>query len=228
MSPLKPIYLIGDTHGQWDSVFSLLDKYDIKNCTLISVGDIGIGFKVPDKQNKEIELVNQRFKKRDIRFMGIRGNHDDPAYFRGDVTLSNFELIRDYTLKILNDEKFLFVGGAVSIDRRLRVPNMSWWEGEEFCLIKPAIKKCDVVITHSPPFWSGPYDKAGVEAWCAQDPTLWDECVKERKDIAELIELCEAKKHYCGHMHTSSWVDYLGCFSRILNINEIYEHSTTL
>jgi hypothetical protein len=188
------------------------------------VGDLGVGFKSPDKQHREIELLNNRFKKRNIQFKGARGNHDDPKYFLGTVNHSHFELIRDYSYQTFNGEKFLFVGGAVSIDRRIRVPNMSWWEDEAFVLKPELVDKVDVLITHSAPNWIGDFSKQGIAGWCEKDPTLWEECVKEREDIAKLIELCGAKKHWCGHFHQSHFASHNGCDSRILDILEIVEH----
>lgn len=218
------IYIVGDTHGDWDVLFGRIDRADIKDCVLLHVGDIGIGFKSPDKQKREFDLLNNRFQKRNIMFKGIRGNHDDPSYFLGQYNFSHFELLPDYSYRIFNGEKFLFVGGAVSVDRRLRVPNMSWWENEEFVLRPELVEKVDVLITHSAPNWIGPSDKAGISGWCEKDPTLWDECVKEREKHNELIKLCCPTKHYCGHFHVSAFTSVNGCDSRILNILEIIEH----
>jgi hypothetical protein len=219
-----PVLLVGDTHGDWDALFRKLEYLQIEDCVLLHVGDIGIGFKSPDKQHREIELLNNRFKKRNIQFKGCRGNHDDPKYFLGSVIHSNFELIRDYSYQKFNGERFLFVGGAVSIDRRMRVPNMSWWEDEAFVLKPELVDKVDVLITHSAPQWIGDFQKSGIAGWCEKDPTLWEECVKEREDIAKLIELCGCKKHLCGHFHQSHFASHNGCDSRILDILEIVEH----
>lgn len=219
-----PVLICGDLHGEWDALFRKLESLKLENCILIGVGDLGIGFKSPDKQHKEIEFVNNRFKKRNIQFKGCRGNHDDQGYFLGSVKLSNFELLPDYTYREFNGEKFLFVGGAVSVDRRGRVPNMSWWEDEAMVLKPELVKKVDVLITHSCPSYNGPFEKGAISGWCERDSTLWEECVEERKLHDKLIELCECKKHYCGHFHLSSDVEVNGCRSKILDILEIVEH----
>lgn len=221
------VYLIGDLHGNNDALIRRIKAGDLRDCVLICVGDFGVGFQ--DQKHKEmarLKFLNEFFQTRNIQFYSIAGNHDDPDYFRGEtrVVLSNLELLEDYTLKEFNGERFLFVGGAVSIDRIMRIPGRSWWEDEVFVLDPDRVQKCDVLITHSCPSWSGPFDKQGISGWCAKDPTLWEECVKERKDHDELIKLSEAKRHYCGHFHLSSLVDFGDCWSKILDIEEIVEH----
>lgn len=220
----KPTIICGDTHGEWDTLFRKIDHNQVSDCILIHVGDIGIGFISPEKQKRQIELLNDRFKKRDINFVGIRGNHDDPVYFGGDVSLSNFQLLPDYTYREINDELFLFVGGAVSVDRINRIMGQSWWEGEGFKLNEAQIKKCDVLITHTTPTWIGPMDKEGIQYYCDRDPTLWDECLQERKDVTKLIDLARPNKHYCGHFHMWRQVEHRGCLSEILDIMDLKEH----
>lgn len=219
-----PVCIVGDTHGNWDQIFSRLDQYSITNSYLIHVGDIGLGFVHPNKQNETLKLTNSRFKKRGIKFMGIRGNHDDPSFFRGDYSYSNMDFLPDYTLRELNGEKFLFVGGAISIDRQCRVLGQSYWIDESFVLRTDLAQKCDVLITHSAPYWLGPFDKQGIAGWCEKDKLLWDECYKERLELDELVKLCKPSRLYCGHFHMSSWIDHRECYARILDINEIAEH----
>lgn len=223
---MKPIYIVGDVHGKFDLLIHYIKEYEIKDSIIICVGDLGIGFSNHNKNINQCEYLDEFFRGKNINFYSIRGNHDAPSYFKGDkrVVLENFELVQDYTIKEFNHQKFLFVGGATSIDRRLRMPNMNWWEGEEFDLDMPAIKKCDVLITHSAPTWNGPSDKEGIASWCAKDPTLWDECVKERKGHDMLLKLCEAKTHYAGHFHEYYNVDFDGCRSIILGELQIHEH----
>ena len=219
-----PIYIHGDNHGKWDRLFDLIDRGNITDATLIGVGDVGIGFKIKEKQDRELELLNNRFKKRNIQYITIRGNHDDPSYFDGSVKLSHFELIPDYTLRELNGETFLFVGGAISIDRQFRKVGSSYWTDEVFVLKPELIKKCDVLIAHTAPYWVGPFDKQGLESWCIKDVHLWDECKKERMDADELVKLSQPNRSYHGHFHISAWVDFRDCYARILDIDEIVEH----
>jgi len=220
----KPIYIVGDIHGKWDQLFLKIKASEIRNFILIGVGDLGIGFLNTERQARQFDYINSFFGGKGIDFIGIRGNHDDPAYFDGSINHSNFKLLPDYTSLTLNDREFLFVGGAISIDRKIRKEGVSYWAGEKFILDHSKIKRCDVLITHSAPTWSGPFDKSGISGWCDRDETLWDECLQERKDHDILIKLCGASRHYCGHFHTSSSVDFDGCMSTILDELEVKEY----
>lgn len=220
------ILVVGDIHGKWDTLFKRIKEIDLRDCTLIGVGDLGIGFMERSKQERQCEHHNDFFKSRGIEFVGIRGNHDDPAYFDGSVNLSNFKLLPDYSYLTLNDKQFLFVGGAVSIDRMLRKDGVSYWRNETFNLNYPEIKRCDILITHSAPTWNGPIDKSAMLTnFCERDLTLWDECIEERKQHDVLIKLSGAKRHYCGHFHQLSIVDFDGCVSTILDELQIAEIS---
>jgi hypothetical protein len=219
----KPIYIVGDIHGKWDQLFLKIKASEIRNFTLIGVGDLGVGFLNTERQARQFDYINSFFGGKGIDFIGIRGNHDDPAYFDGSVDFSNFKLLLDYTSLTLNDKEFLFVGGAVSIDRKIRKEGVSYWTNEKFILDYSKIKRCDVLITHSAPSWSGPFDRDGISGWCDRDETLWDECLQERKDHDVLIKLCGASHHYCGHFHVISSVDFDGCVSTILDELEIGE-----
>lgn len=218
------IFIVGDNHGRYDALFNSLDKHDIKDCILIHVGDGGEGFTSLSKQERQFELLNNRFKKRGIQYLSIRGNHSDPSYFQGQVALSNFELLPDYTVRELNGEKFLFVGGAVSIDRLYRTMNISWWEDELFVFDESKAVSCDVLITHSAPSYIGPFEKSGIASWCAKDPTLWDDCLTERKLHDKLFEITKPKRSYHGHFHQYSQVEHNGCVSTILDELQIVEH----
>lgn len=219
------VLIVGDIHGAFNRLKDLIVKMQIENCCLICVGDLGIGFQYSEEgERKGIEALNSFFAERSILFMSIRGNHDAPDYFDGSVNLSNFKLLPDYTRIKINGEEFLFVGGAISIDRLWRVPNLSYWEDEAFVLKPDLASKCDVLITHSAPYWIGSFNKESIASWCEKDKTLWDECYKERMEIDELMKLCQPKKSYHGHFHSSYWVDFRDCFATILSIEEVKQH----
>jgi len=223
---MKPILVVGDIHGEWDALFRKIDHLDLRDATLICVGDLGVGFKVSHaKEIRALQFANDFFVARDIQFLSIRGNHDNPAYFNGEIqTFSNLRLVPDYHVETINDKKFLFVGGAISIDRTIRKEGVSYWKGEVFNLDHSNLQRCDVLITHSAPTWNGPIEKNGMLAnFCQKDPTLWDECMTERKQHDILLKLSGAKRHYCGHFHQFSVVDFDGCVSTILDILQIGE-----
>lgn len=224
---MKPVYIIGDIHGAFGRLKQKIIQHGLSGCYLICVGDLGIGFNYSaEGEVRSCNNLNEFFAERDISFMSIRGNHDDPAFFGGDsaITLSHFKLLPDYHTETLNGQRFMFVGGAVSIDRGMRVQGRSWWRGEKFEYIPERVSNCDVVVTHSAPSWNGPFDKEGIASWCETDATLWDACYKERIDHDALLAQCGAKYHYCGHFHTHRWAEQLGCYSTILDIEEIKEH----
>jgi len=224
--PLLPVYIAGDVHSNFRGLLHVIKENDIKNCYFICVGDLGVGF----NYSREGELegcreINEIFRELNIHFMSIRGNHDDPEFFDGEyVNLSHFRLLPDYHYENLNGEIFLFVGGATSIDRRVRKLNVSYWKDESFVLKPELIKPCDVLIAHSAPFWLGEFKKNGILGWCDRDQYLWRDCVKERDELATLFELAKPKKAYVGHFHMSLTQIHNGCVAKILNELEIIEH----
>lgn len=221
---MKPTLIVGDIHGEWDALFRKIDHLDLRDATLLCVGDVGIGFVERPKQERQHIHINNFFKSRDIEFLSIKGNHDDPAYFDGSINLSHFKLLPDYTTLTLNDKKFLFVGGAISIDRTIRKEGISYWKDEVFKLDESKIQQCDILITHSAPTWNGPIEKNGMLAnFCQKDATLWDECMEERKQHDALIKLSGAKRHFAGHFHGYFVVDFDDCVSTILDILQIAE-----
>jgi UDP-2,3-diacylglucosamine pyrophosphatase LpxH len=236
----KPIYIVGDVHGHFDLLQQEIKRFDIRDCFIICVGDLGIGFHAPHDLNKELRIMaqqNEWFARRGIHFYSIRGNHDDPKFFTGDnrIVYENFELLEDYSTLELNGEKFLFIGGAISVDReatdsrnrKYRVEGITYWKDEVLVLKPELLQDCDVLITHTAPTWNGPLDKEGIRNivnYEIVDPTLWDECITERRIIDEIIRNVRPKMHYCGHFHCYAWVENWECYSTILGILQFKEH----
>ena len=216
------IYILGDNHGKYKQLLKMINDYDLKDSYIIHVGDGGEGFDNYYDSLLTFNNLNNEFSKRNIQYLSIRGNHSDPDFFNGNIKLSNFELLEDYTLREIEGIKFFFVGGATSIDRKVRQEGVSWWRDEKFNLIPEKAQKCDVLITHSAPSWNGPTSKGPIVHWEIDDESLWSECCQERSDISKLIELCEPKKHFCGHFHTSYNNINNNCQSRICDELEFY------
>ncbi len=223
----EQILLVGDVHGYFSALLDKIEVRDINNCHLICVGDLGIGFKYgPDGEFAGMLQLNKYFEGRNIKFKSIRGNHDDPSYWTGvdRPNYSNFELLPDYSTLELNGEKWLFVGGGISIDRTIRRPGYTYWKDEVFVLDESKVVECDVLVTHSGPNWIGPFDKEGISGWCKRDETLWDDCLKERSDHNRLYELAKPKKSYLGHFHIYQAIEHGGCHATILDELQIIEH----
>lgn len=222
----KPILFLGDHHGLWSQLLDIIETKKISNCYLISVGDSGIGFTNKENQQRNNIWLNEEFKERNITFMSIRGNHDDPAYFRGPdrVSLSNFELIEDYTVMEYNGKKIQFIGGATSIDRTSRREGISYWEEEVINFNKDKCKEVDILITHTAPTWCFPQQfNEMVYGWAREDAYLLEDLTEERAIMDEICKLCKPGLHLYGHFH-SSWTERVnGCMHKLLNINEIWE-----
>jgi UDP-2,3-diacylglucosamine pyrophosphatase LpxH len=223
------IFIVGDIHGAFNALFQNLDYHGISNCYLICVGDAGVGFnKTKEKELRYIQQLEERFRARNIRFISVRGNHDDAIFFDGTVNHDYFKLLPDYTKLELNGEKWFFVGGATSVDRTDRLPGRGYWLSEKFIFDPNKAEKCDILITHSGPNWIGPNTNTGIVAHYSQkDLHLWDELKEERREHQKLFDICRPKKWFLGHFHVPATAEHLDCRARILNILEIVEYVKT-
>lgn len=222
----KPILYIGDHHGDWKQMFWFINRGKLENCYLISVGDSGVGFTPKPQQINDINSLNDKFKKLNIEFLSIRGNHDDPSYYNGDnrIALSNFELIEDYTVMEHNSKMFQFIGGATSIDRTMRKEGVSYWSGEGLNFNEAKLRKVDVLVTHTAPSWCFPQRfNEIVYSWAGEDAYLLEELTTERAVMDEIFKVCQPSLHLYGHFHSSRNEEINNCVHRLLGINEIWE-----
>jgi len=225
---MKPTYILGDHHGDYGAVFSILRERDIRDATIIHVGDGGEGF--PDWRPTTAGNLDRHFAALGIEYLSIRGNHSDPGFFDGKVMLPNFKLLPDYTTLHMNGQSWLLVGGAISIDRIDRVMGRTWWPGEPFELREDLAQHVDVLVTHSGPSWIGPGCRNElVRACCHAEAefgcdTLIAELEAERKAHEKLFRLMKPKTWYLGHFHERAEKTYLACRTRILDCNELISH----
>ena len=221
----KSIFYIGDHHGDWKQLFWFANRLKLENCYLISVGDSGIGFRPKNEQIENINVLNNKFKKLDITFMSIRGNHDDPSYYNGDnkIQLDNFQTIEDYTVMEHNGKLIQFIGGATSIDRTMRREGISYWSGESLNFQKDRLQKVDTLVSHTAPSWCFPQAfNEMVYSWAREDADLLEELTDERAVMDEIAKVCQPSLHLYGHFHDSWSEEINGCKHRLLNINEIW------
>ena len=225
-SELSLIFL-GDNHGNWNELMYYIRKSDVKNANIVSVGDLGIGFRIKDEYERGLcSNLSKEFSERNLFFYGIRGNHDNPRFFQGNdrILFSNFQLIEDYAVSEYKGVTIQFVGGAISIDRTGRKEDVSYWTDESVVYKPNLCKKVDVLVTHTAPPQCFPQTfNEIVYSWAREDAYLIEDLIDERAVMGEIFKLCSPKYHFYGHFHSSWQENVNGCLHRLLNINELYE-----
>jgi DNA repair exonuclease SbcCD nuclease subunit len=242
----KEVFLMGDVHGDFISVFRHFSKgKDMTNCLIIQVGDYGLGFSSKNTDEENLMHVNEVLLKAGCDCFVIRGNHDDPAFFQGNHQYSNLKLLPDYTYLKINEQTYLFAGGAVSIDRVSRKKRdehpvnflfdiKSYFYGEEFNFdpTKVTSEKVDVLVTHTAPSWCFPQNKNGfgsfVDSFIKTDKKLPDDLNKERADVDKMFNMVlkngQISYHYYGHFHTTDTMSYNGCQHQLINQYTVIKH----
>lgn len=119
-----PVYVTGDLHGNFHWLKQAIEKYDLRECTIIVCGDVGLGFSKLTAWMKyikeELKLV-KLLKERKIVLYLFRGNHDNPFWFDGKtVSLSVIRAVEDYSVVSTQTHNILCIGGGISPDRTMR------------------------------------------------------------------------------------------------------------
>jgi len=222
---------IGDIHGEFNKLrYEIRTKHE--NAYLIQVGDFGVGFYKPNYyKNEMFPKLNETLVEKNCHLYVIRGNHDNPEYFKetnNPFDFSNITLLKDYSELELLNQKILLVGGAVSVDRRFREEDVSYWTDEEFVLRFQddfPYKKYDIVVTHTRPGICGAFKGFdNIQYLCDQDYDLKNDLIIESQAMDKLWEWTKPKYWYYGHFHKSNLITYGGTIFRCLNIDEHYEH----
>lgn len=164
-----------------------------------------------------LHKVNRELIKQDMFIIAIRGNHDEPDLYRkfdgNPVDGLPFTQMRerifhapDGTVWEYNGVKFLFLGGAFSVDRAFRIEGKSFWLDEVTdadalarSMMLPE-QSIDIMVTHDVP--------AGIHLGFvdrARTPLAWDIPGAEmhRQPLGDVMKrvLKEGGFSIAGHMH---------------------------
>lgn len=240
MNNQRNIFL-GDIHGKFNIIYNFINKFDIENTNIIQLGDFGIGFDIL-KEKRWLSLYHDQLLNKNVHIWAVRGNHDFKQYFENDpFEFTNIHLVPDYSVINLCNKNILFLGGAVSIDRKTRKINNNYWEDEIFIFDENKLKEfrnIDIVISHTSPNYCIPNNAYGfgtlieymIEKY--NDNTLKDELINERNQFDKAFEILKEnnniKYHYYGHFHDSGVIEQDGIKHRLLNVNEFYEEIDNL
>jgi predicted phosphodiesterase len=239
------ILVVGDIHGEFEELKQSLIKKMITDCYVIQVGDFGIGFNLINSDLRRLIDLNSFLEERNIIMYVIRGNHDNPDFFKGNIKYSNLILMEDYTVLELDDRKILCIGGAISIDRTKRKNDQRinrksgdkrrlYWIDEHIFFDESKIKNLkdiNIMITHTAPDWCEPDNKINfgdlVDQFAVYDPTLKHELREERKLLSNIYDIVSEnsniEKLYYGHFHRSCITEYGITTAYLLDIHEIRE-----
>lgn len=185
------MYFIGDTHEDFVGLMAKIKWLNIKNSSLIQVGDFGLGFRSLNDDMILIKKMNNFLLRSSNHLYVIRGNHDDPSFFDGSINRSNIHLLPDYSVINLEGKTLLLAGGAISIDRTIRRAGLNFWPKEIFNLDHAKLtslilmnERLDIIVTHTAPSFVLPqtFDSI-VYTYAKKDTTLLEELELERKRL---------------------------------------------
>jgi len=119
----KHVIISGDIHGDFKTlVYKLCVGWKYTDTLLIVAGDCGFGFEKPGYYETIYNQVAGRIRKANNWVVFVRGNHDDPSYFQQEkVSYERWRCVPDYSIIQACGHNILCIGGAVSVDRKVRM-----------------------------------------------------------------------------------------------------------
>ena len=120
------VFFTGDLHGEFTTINTTINRYNLENCVIIVCGDIGIGFEKEDYYVQTFNKLTKVLSRKNIHLYLFRGNHDNKDFFDGEH-FNEFEyvhVISDYSVLQTPTRNILCIGGATSIDRTYRMQTM--------------------------------------------------------------------------------------------------------
>lgn len=194
---------VGDLHGDLTCAFNIIDVAQQNACDqIVQVGDWG--FLWPNK-NQTAELSSYLVE-RDIKMRFCDGNHDWHPRLRqlrpcDDNVAPNITYQpRGSLFEDSEETRFVFLGGAPSIDYRGRTEHVSWWPEEVITEADVNValawkgRRIDVLVTHD----CG-YQIEGFKE--SSDMSFFYRAIESRDSIRRVIEELRPTMQVHGHYH---------------------------
>lgn len=219
---VEGVVVCGDIHGEFEKlVHKLCVEHSFKNTLLIVAGDCGFGFFSLLYYDMVYQRVSRRLAKSNNYVAFVRGNHDNPFYFNGEVVCyKRWRAVPDYSMIRACGHNILCVGGAISPDRVDRIEGKDWWPNEapfmdrgEIITI-PDFTPVDTVVSHSAPSFCRISTLDGIMGRCVKDSCLTDAISAERAVMDEVFSTLRdfghpVKSWFYGHFH-QHWQETFG------------------
>ena len=163
---MSKLLIAGDWHGNHVCAKAIIDVAKAEEIDkIIQVGDFGVW---PGAEGAEyLKILSRYLVKRDINLYFVPGNHEDynqidewtrtlPKNEDGHIEIEpNLFYAGKVNAWTWEGKRFASVGGAVSIDKKWRKLNESWWKQETLSsqeeLDAQALGKVDFLFTHDCP-----------------------------------------------------------------------------
>lgn len=203
------ILIIGDIHGNFTYLNSIMEIYTDVLEMVLSVGELGYWPSV-DKEPVE-ELILHR----DIPIYFCDGNHEDFVFLNslgqnGEVGRNIFHKKRGSVVILPDGRTVLFMGGAFSIDWPYRRVGIDWFPQDEIIresdLINLPDIPVDIVISHtSPTFFEAISDHGTI---AVNEGSYYD---PSRTALDYVYEKYHPDMWYFGHFHNWAEGNYEKC-----------------
>lgn len=216
------IYITGDKHGDYRSVFDFCSKHvTTREDIMIVLGDAGINYYL----NERDYVLKDSLLDLPVTLFCVHGNHEErPENIDGYKTREfhngivcyeekypNILFAKDGEIYNFDGKSTLVIGGAYSVDKNYRLMmGYNWYSSEQpNDNIKDRIRKVlkehnnevDIILSHTCPFKYLPYEVflSGIDQSTVDNGT--------EKFLDEIEETTKYKKWYCGHYHTDKKID---------------------
>ena len=230
------VFLTGDIHGEMDigkvEAFAQVAQGLTRSDYLIILGDFGLVWADPPSA-KELARLDW-FERQPWTTLFVDGNHENfdmlealPVVERyggrvQDVRPHVTRLMRGETYQI-GGHSFFVCGGAHSIDKEWRVPQVSWWpqevpsadERKRIAEAATQVGKVEYVLTHCPP--TGQYER-----YRARYAGFWGPDDEYTAWLEEHVEGAFAyKRWFFGHLHMDLPLDepYTCLYNQVFDLD---------
>lgn len=158
------IAIAGDWHGNPGyAAMALRSAHNAGVRTVLHLGDFGVW----ESMAVFLNTVQHSLEQYDMELYFVDGNHEEfPFLYSHQLNDAGFRVLRERVFHIprghvfdIDGITFMGIGGAVSIDRRYRVFNKSWFVEEELteddvatAITNGTVRPVDVILSHDAPF----------------------------------------------------------------------------
>lgn len=225
------VYVMGDIHGDIATTLDVISYYNISNCTIIMLGDIGVW---RYRDYKHYIALDTACKAANIMVYALRGNHDNPAFFLPYEELNqigqrfwdkftNFKQLPDFTIVKVNGAKGIVIGGATSIDRCTRrnwqkhgysrslYASGDWWRDERLPDTSKINENVEFILSHvGPRPVNTPILTKENCRFMRIDMCLEADLQDENARLEEIQRQFKPKKWWYGHFHINDTSEVLG------------------